>query len=687
MHTFARAFAAPTSWTAVSLLTLAAAPLIAVGEEISFLITIDNIQEVPVTDSPASGSGTATYDTVTRRFSWEFSFSGLEGAQTAAHFHGPAGLCEEAPPLVSLPLGEFVQGSTVISQSVAADLLAGRVYLNIHSDVYPDGEIRGQIEIAPPDNTIPEVISRGPRTVKFTPVFDGLDAPVWTAVAPNHAARIYVADQSGAVWNFNRTTGSASLFLDTSTRLVPLGIFGEGTYDERGLLGLAFHPDYATNGLLYTYTSEPFDADNPADFSTMPPGSTPNHVSAIVEWRVNNPSDPEATADSESARVLMRIDQPQFNHNGGCLNFGPDGFLYISLGDGGSADDQDGGLDPFGQPNLGHGCAGNSQDPESILGKLLRIDPTGSDSANGQYGIPADNPFLGDAGLDEIWALGFRNPFRFSFDSLTGELYLADVGQNNVEEVNIVKKAGNYGWNVMEGAFRFIPNGNQAGYAVAPTYLDRPDLVLPIAQYDHDEGISVTGGFVYRGTASPTLEGIYVFADYARTFAQDGRLFYHDPAAPNGVSEFNIVGQENIGLFTSGIGQDASGNLYVLGNTNFVPFGGTGVMWRIDPALNAMIEGECPGTVRVAVEGATPNGQIAIVGSLSDGTFVIPEGQPCAGTMLDLGSPLRLIRTARANAEGFAAPAVNLPAFACGAARIQVLDAGSCTPSNVVLVE
>lgn len=261
------------------------------------------------------------------------------------------------------------------------------------------------------------------------------------------------------------TTGNKGIFLDFSNLLVPLGAFGTDTFDERGFLGFAFHPQYAGNGLLYTYTSEP--AGESSDFSTIPPDSSANHRSVIREWRLSAIDSGQATV--ENVRILMTVDQPQFNHNAGALNFGPDGMLYIALedGDGGGADDRDGQAF-IGNPITGHGATGNGQNTANPLGSLLRIDPSGTNSHNGQYGIPADNPFAGsDTVLNEIYAYGFRNPFRFSFDAISGALVLADVGQNDIEEVNLIQAGGNYGWSLKEGSFRFEPNGNDAGFVTS----------------------------------------------------------------------------------------------------------------------------------------------------------------------------------------------------------------------------
>jgi glucose/arabinose dehydrogenase len=420
------------------------------------------------------------------------------------------------------------------------------------------------------EDPIPEPIPQGPFRVRLEPVASGLTAPNWGTTAPGNEDRLFVVDQPGIAWVINLSTGAREVFLDVSDRLVPLGAFGPGTFDERGFLGLAFHPDYQENGLLYTYTSEP--ATETADFSTMPPGTPPNHQSVIAEWSVSNPGDPDSVVDPTTRRELLRIDKPQFNHNGGTLAFGPDGMLFVSLGDGGAADDQ----------GVGHSPQGNGQDPSNILGSILRIDPLGSNSANGNYGIPSDNPFVGREGfVPEIWAYGFRNPFRFSFDTATGRLIVGDVGQNDIEEVDVVTKGGNFGWRVKEGTFLFDPAGDEPGFVTADSPGEPPGLIDPIAQYDHDEGIAVVGGFVYRGRAIPPLRGNYVFGDFARDFESDGRLFFL--LGRDNIREFRLVGQESLGIKVNGFGQDAAGEVYVMGNTTGTPFGDTGVVLRIAP--------------------------------------------------------------------------------------------------------
>ena len=382
--------------------------------------------------------------------------------------------------------------------------------------------------------------------------------------------RLFVVDQNGPLWAVNTTTGAKTLFADFRSLLVPLGIGGPGTYDERGFLGLAFHPDYAVNGRLYTYTSEPA-RPNP-DFTTLPGDVAPDHENVVREWRVPNPTDPTSVVDMSSSRILLRSYHPQFNHNAGALNFGPDNLLYIAIGDGGSADDQ----------GPGHAPTGNGQRTDRVLGKILRINPLGRNARNRQYGIPADNPFVDRAGfLPEIYAYGFRNPFRFSFDAATGALIVGDVGQNDIEEVDIVEKGGNYGWRVKEGTFLFEPNGDRPGFVFQQSPGQPARMQDPIAEYDHDEGIAVTGGFVYRGTAIPALRGRYVFGDFARTFTSSGRLFYL--TADNQIAELRLQDREELGMKLDGFGQDAQGELYVLGNTTATPFGATGVVLRMLP--------------------------------------------------------------------------------------------------------
>jgi glucose/arabinose dehydrogenase len=473
----------------------------------------------------------------------------------------------------------------------------------------------------PFDDTVFAPIKPGGFRLDFAMVADGLTAPLKAISALGQPEQLFVVDQDGILWMVHVETGAKSVFLDVSDRLIPLGVFGPDTFDERGFLGVAFHPDYASNGRLYSYTSEPTQGD-PTFSSTLPAGSAPDHQNVVAEWTVPIPGAPEAVVDPASRRELLRVDWPQFNHNGGDLAFGSDGMLYISMGDGGGADDRDGqlftkatGSFPEVQvPIVGHGLDGNAQNLSNSLGKILRIDPDGSNSTNGQYAIPADNPFVGagNAVVEEIFAFGFRNPYRFSFDPVTGQLFVGDVGQNDIEEIDVVTAGGNYGWRHKEGTLFFDHNGDEEGFATTEDPGDAPpELIDPVAQYDlHFEGHSVIGGFVYRGAAVPQLTGRYVFGEFSRLFNfpsgphNFGRLLYlsRQPLG-NGLHRiFEAKGfeeaAERLGLSDPapepgpypqtlavlGMGSDAAGELYVLGNISGVPFGNEGVVLRIAPA-------------------------------------------------------------------------------------------------------
>jgi len=437
------------------------------------------------------------------------------------------------------------------------------------------------------DDPIPGLIAPSTTQVQLTPLMTGLVSPVGGAVAPGIVNRIFVLDQTGKIWSLfvsGPNAGKSSLFLDVSGRLVPLGLFATN-YDERGLLGLAFHPGYATNGLFYTFTSEPAAGHTP-DFTTRKAARSPlktgevEEQSVITEWHVV-----AGKVDPASARELLRIGKPQFNHNGGALAFGRDRMLYISLGDGGNENDE----------GSGHAPGGNAQSlaANNVLGKILRIDPLGRNSANHGYGIPADNPFVGRTGADEIWARGFRNPFRMSFDTATGKLWAGDVGQNDIEEADVVARGRNYGWPVKEGTFLF-DDGACLNPPHAFVYQDSPLVPArfadPLAEYDHVDGanvpetrVAIVGGFVYRGTKLPALAGRYVFGDYSADIGASaaGHLFVLD--ANNQVRELVARNRNPLSLAVLGWVQDARGEVYVLANATGTLDGASGMVLRIDP--------------------------------------------------------------------------------------------------------
>ena len=415
-------------------------------------------------------------------------------------------------------------------------------------------------------NPVVDRIPKGDIAIELQIVADGLISPLGMAVPDDNSGRTFIYDQAGLIWVLNNGVKALAPALDLRPRMVTLG----GNYDERGLLGLAVHPNFAQNPLIYTYTSE--TNGRPGDFQTvLSPGVTNNHQSVIAEWRISAGN--ANLVDASSRREILRIDQPQSNHNGGTMRFGPDGMLYIALGDGGAADDQ----------GEGHVAGGNGQYLENVYGKVLRINVDTRNSANGQYGVPANNPFVGTAGIDEIYAYGLRNPFSFSFDRTSGALYLGDVGQNAIEELDIIVSGGNYGWSVKEGTFYFDANGSAAGYVTTvPTREVPPNLIDPIAQYDHDDGFAIVGGYVYRGTQFPALSGKYVTGDWGTFGAPSGRLYYLDTG--NVFKEFRIgLDDRPLGQWIKGFGEDAAGEVYVFAGRTLGPVGNSGRMLKIVP--------------------------------------------------------------------------------------------------------
>jgi quinoprotein glucose dehydrogenase len=314
-------------------------------------------------------------------------------------------------------------------------------------------------------------IDTSPIPLTVERAFKELGTEILRPIELTHAGdgtnRVFIASQLGKIYVMpnDQNVTEAKVFLDLTDRVVY-----KKHENEEGLLGMAFHPDYETNGQLIVY------------YTTK---SAP-HTSVVSRFRVSD--DPnQATRDSEEE--ILRIKQPFWNHNGGTVIFGPDGYLYVALGDGGKANDPQ----------------NNGQNLQSLLGSILRIDVDRKDE-NRNYGIPADNPFVGyeDRALPEIWAYGLRNVWRMAFDRDTNLLWAGDVGQNIWEEINIIHRGGNYGWNLREARHNFSPNATGL----------RADLIEPIFEYHHDIGKSITGGFVYRGSSIPALQGKYLYADY-----------------------------------------------------------------------------------------------------------------------------------------------------------------------------
>ena len=396
-----------------------------------------------------------------------------------------------------------------------------------------------------------------------------LQAPTTITHAGDGSGRLFICEQRGRIRIFQNGMLVPTPFLNISSKLVN----ERAGFDERGLIGLAFHPNYATNRRFYVFYSAP---------SPSAPGTASDPVdcrTTVAEYRVSL-TDPNA-ADPFSERILLTFDKPQFNHNGGQLEFGPDGLLYLATGDGGSANDNNAGH-TGGSVSRPTTNLGNSQDTTRLLGKVLRIDPLGSNGPGGQYGIPGTNPFVGVGGgvREEIFAYGLRNPWRFSFDTGPGgtnRLFVADVGQGSVEEVNIVTSSGNYGWRNREGSF--VPSFSVGAPAPGVPLID------PIAQYAHPGviigspalpqiGISITGGYVYRGSAISGLQGKYIFADYsASTSLARGVMLGLEETAPNvwALSTLALTNGSPLQTRIYAMGRDEQGELYIATNTQLAP--------------------------------------------------------------------------------------------------------------------
>lgn len=369
------------------------------------------------------------------------------------------------------------------------------------------------------DVTITRDTAPSATSVQLTPVVDGFTRLLFVTHAGDASERLFAVEQGGKIWVIADGAKLEQPFLDVSALISQSAL--SANYTEQGLLGLAFHPDYENNGLFFiNYTDTG--------------GGT---VVARYNVSLSNPN----IADASSGQVLFQIAQPFTNHNGGHMAFGPNGYLYISLGDGGSANDP----------------LGSGQNKSTLLGSILRIDVNG----DLPYAIPEDNPFVGeDNSADEIWAYGLRNVWRFSFDRATGDMYIADVGQNEYEEVNFQPADSiggeNYGWNIWEATHPFA-RGTVENH------------ILPFAEYNHALGCSVTGGYVYRGEAIPDLDAVYLFGDYC-----SGRVWasYRDSNMQWNTAEFLQTGFQ-----ISSFGEDEAGELYI------VNYGG-GILYRIDPA-------------------------------------------------------------------------------------------------------
>lgn len=411
--------------------------------------------------------------------------------------------------------------------------------------------------------------------VSLKVIADNMTSPVGMAAAPDDSGWLFVIDQIGKVWIIDENGEKLDEpFLDVSSKLVNLN----PEYDERGLLGMAFHPDYAINGRFFVYYSAP----------PVPGGPTPStqwdNLARISEFTVSGANSTQANMGSE--RVILDINEPQSNHAGGTIAFGPDNYLYISLGDGGAANDvAPGHVEDWYEENAG----GNGQDIEAnLLGNILRIDVDGAMP----YSIPSDNPFVGKEGLDEIYAYGFRNPYRFSFDMEgSRRLFVGDVGQVLWEEISIVEKGGNYGWNVKEGTHCFNAANNEEVLANCPEVdvygNELIDPVIEMKNHHNPAGgrtLAIVGGYVYHGDDIPAYKDQYIFGSFSRHHDEpSGEIFMAIPSVHGlwSFDEIEIGDEEDIGYFLKGFGQDLNGEIYLAVSEVQGPNGNTGKILKL----------------------------------------------------------------------------------------------------------
>lgn len=406
---------------------------------------------------------------------------------------------------------------------------------------------------ARPENSVPS----SDDGISLELVADGLEHPVAVTRAAGLDDRVFVVDQIGVVYMLmNDSTLDRTPFLDLRDRMVALN----PSYDERGLLSIAFHPDYQENRKLYAFYTAPLGDGAPGGY---------DHTNIVSELTASADG---LSVDIGTERVVLRIDHPSSNHNGGQVLFGPDGLLYITTGDGGGGNDV----------GLGHNSSvGNAQDPNSIHGKVLRVDVDSGDP----YGIPADNPYVGGGGLPEIYALGLRNPAFATFDEKSGDLVVADAGQARYEEVDLIVKGGNYGWRFREGAHCFDPNDPNGNPSSCPsTGVNGDALIDPIAEFKNSnlpggEGQAVIGGAFYHGNIT-ALDGGYVFGAF-----NDGSPLFVLHRSDGGWTRSVIALQGQSGGKVPGflltVGIDVNGDVLVLSSDRAGPSGGAGKVWKL----------------------------------------------------------------------------------------------------------
>ncbi|MGB8192978.1 MAG: PQQ-dependent sugar dehydrogenase [Chitinophagaceae bacterium] len=443
-----------------------------------------------------------------------------------------------------------------------------------------------KIQDAPPTPEEIAVSSGSKKNLKEVDIklmTDGLVSPIGVVAIPD-SKKMAIIDQVGKIWimdeNGNRMPQP---FMDVTSRMVALN----PNYDERGLLGLAFHPNYKWNGRFFIYYTLPPRAGGPT------PTTSWNNLSRIAEFRVSAGNSNQA--DMTTEKVILELDDPQSNHNGGTIAFGPDDdYLYIAIGDGGAANDfAPGHVEDWYPVNRG----GNGQDIEAnLFGNILRLDV----DHGSPYKIPKDNPFVGKTGRDEIWAYGFRNPFRFSFDmSGSRDLYAGDAGQVLWEEIDVVKKGGNYGWNVKEGTHCFneannsttlpsCPDRDPFGNKLLDPVIELLNWQNPLAAPGTTRATTVIGGNVYRGNDIPGFHGKYIFGTFSQApTTANGELFITNPSGGGKLWSFQEIklasNPENIGYYLKGFGQDLKGEIYLTVASVLGPTGNTGKVFKLVP--------------------------------------------------------------------------------------------------------
>ena len=495
------------------------------------------------------------------------------------------------------------QGETQTLEFTATEEMAEYV-----CEVHP-ASMRGDIQFGEQEGTATEedvepFVPPG-AGIGVEKVADGLVSPVGLEAAPGVSDRRFILDQVGRLYVHGSDGLQDEPFLNLTDQTVDVGGREGSDFDERGLLGVAFHPDFQNNGRMFVRYSAPLTEPpflSSADWSDVGDLQEYDHVEVLSEFQA---TDDLSSADPESETRLLEMPSPQFNHNAGAVAFGPDGYLYIPTGDGGDADDTGlGHVDDWYDQNEG----GNGQDvTRNLMGGVLRID-VDNEGDDLPYAIPEDNPFAEGGefseydGLPEYFSWGFRNPWRASFND--GELYVASNGQNLFEQVDIAQKGGNHGWNIKEATHCFSTENPNEPLEQCPS--STPDdvrggeeFVEPVIEYPHTHegrgvGVSVIGGYMYNNDAISGVTGKYVFGDYSRTGAGPaGRIFAATPSEGEGgdadlwdLEALQIAGSPNgqLNKFVLSFGRDNEGQLYVLGNDTGVITGETGAVYRIVPA-------------------------------------------------------------------------------------------------------